>query len=794
MMQILIFIAASSLFLSFHQGEINCQLLQPDNRCFLEDGGSTLTFFIKEDLTVGQQIGRLNIKGTVGRDIDLSVKDINGLYDQLPVELEGEDLVLAAPLDKENINGIDSILIDVVCQRQRSSDPSFSIPVHVRVTDVNDNAPLFIGAPFNLSLSEMTVVGSRILTASSTDADQPGPFSTVEYSVADGPFSDYVAFENPLEGNVVLTKSLDYETMRSFSLTIEAKDQGAPPMTSQAVVTINVIDADDQNPAFLYERYDALLPALDLEKESQTNQGHKLFVQPQDLRAFDKDLGISAPILYGFSGDSLEAKYFELNRNTGQIYAKASIPENEFVQPVTLVIKATQYDNPDRYTVTTLTVTRDGQVGGGTNMLQFLQHSYSFRILENVPLNSVIGTLLINRPNDRRVKYSVHGLPNEEFSVSAKGDLILRKTVDFEVREQYNFSVFISDGRRNDSANIEITLLNINDWDPRFKYPQYEFSVNAEEAFKGHLVGKLEVHDGDTGDSVSLYLRGPYARIFKIATNGDLVIDDLDHLNHTETQIIAIARDSGSPPRETSVPVVVRFVDTHLKHLSHQSRSGINEKFTLTVVLGLLLTVFLVLCLGLSIYICKDRTKRKNSPSPSFESEQHQQMNGNDPASLWRSPSSGVPIAHRSETDLYMASGSTKSSSVTSLPHHLAMSGSTEVALNPLNPQSHSKYASSVTSLNEQRRGSIHQSGLPESSINQQALRDTILGGTGTDLSRLQWPRNSISRRVKKLSWEDESQDFAYDRDLSTFTDPDVSVTPLELQLEPSQVGRAIYF
>ena len=41
----------------------------------------------------------------------------------------------------------------------------------------------------------------------------------------------------------------------------------------------------------------------------------------------------------------------------------------------------------------------------GTNMLQFLQHSYSFRILENVPLNSVIGTLLINRPNDRRVKY-----------------------------------------------------------------------------------------------------------------------------------------------------------------------------------------------------------------------------------------------------------------------------------------------------------------------------------------------------------------------------------------------------
>ena len=74
-----------------------------------------------------------------------------------------------------------------------------------------------------------------------TDSDQPGPFSTVEYYVVDGPFSDYVAFENPLEGDMVLTKSLDYEAMRSISLQIEARDQGAPPMTNKALVTINVI-------------------------------------------------------------------------------------------------------------------------------------------------------------------------------------------------------------------------------------------------------------------------------------------------------------------------------------------------------------------------------------------------------------------------------------------------------------------------------------------------------------------------------------------------------------------------
>lgn len=167
-----------------------------------------------------------------------------------------------------------------------------------------------------------------------------------------------------------------------------------------------------------------------------------------------------------------------------------------------------------------------------------------------------------------------------------------------------------------------------------------------------------------------------YFRIFKVSNSGELVIDDLEHLNNTEAHIVAIARDSGSPPRETSVPVLVRFND-QLKKL--QSRAQDHDKFTLTVVLGLLLTVFLVICLGLVIYICKDKKNRKSSPSPTLTSHQE---NG-----LWTSSTD-----RRSENDLYMMASSTKSSSVTSLPQL----GSTSVALNPLNPHSHQKYASSM--------------------------------------------------------------------------------------------------
>ena len=66
-------------------------------------------------------------------------------------------------------------------------------------------------------------VGSRISTGviRAVDDDQPGPFSTIEYLVKPGSkFSEYVAFENPLEGSLILRKRLDYETLRDFEVDI----------------------------------------------------------------------------------------------------------------------------------------------------------------------------------------------------------------------------------------------------------------------------------------------------------------------------------------------------------------------------------------------------------------------------------------------------------------------------------------------------------------------------------------------------------------------------------------------
>lgn len=130
-------------------------------------------------------------------------------------------------------------------------------------------------------------MGTRVLQGvHAVDADQQGPFSSVRYSVLPGPYSDYFEFENELEGTLVLKKPLDFETLSSFDVGIRAQDHGDPPMSTDTVLTVHVVDADDQNPRFLDDRHSAVLV-------EPATKGQVLVVKPRDIKAFDQDLGVT---------------------------------------------------------------------------------------------------------------------------------------------------------------------------------------------------------------------------------------------------------------------------------------------------------------------------------------------------------------------------------------------------------------------------------------------------------------------------------------------------------------------
>lgn len=314
-------------------------------------------------------------------------------------------------------------------------DPGFVIPVNIRVTDANDNSPVFINAPYVLNISEVTVVGTRVLQGvHAIDNDQQGPFSSVRYSVLPGPHADFFEFENELEGTLVLKKPLDYETLRTFDVNIRAQDHGEPPRKTDTVLSVNVIDADDQNPRFLDDRYTATI-------QDPAKKGTVINVKPRDIKAVDQDLGINSPVFYTFNGIGLDYTYFKLNRNSAKIILSKDLTEGDLQHPATLVIRATQQDNPDRYALATLTVTKVT-----INGIKFLHSVFYVKASEALQIGSVIATLSNNRPGeDLRYFVSDQNIL-KTFALNTKGEISLKKKLDYEERTEYYFKVFATDG------------------------------------------------------------------------------------------------------------------------------------------------------------------------------------------------------------------------------------------------------------------------------------------------------------------------------------------------------------
>ena len=80
-----------------------------------------------------------------------------------------------------------------------------------RVTDANDNSPVFIGSPYSVNVSEAALVGSQVAELLAVDIDQPGPLSSVRYRLLPGPHSHLLSLQSPLSGSLALARPLDYE-------------------------------------------------------------------------------------------------------------------------------------------------------------------------------------------------------------------------------------------------------------------------------------------------------------------------------------------------------------------------------------------------------------------------------------------------------------------------------------------------------------------------------------------------------------------------------------------------------
>ncbi|KAJ2944071.1 hypothetical protein O0L34_g8410 [Tuta absoluta] len=728
-----------------------------DSRCYLMNGGAVESFFISEDTPVGSVIGTLSVNGDPSGDgnISLTLQEKNPAVGIAPFS---KNLTLLRALDREEKRGPSNVYVNVRCDRRRTADPTFIIPVSVRVWDVNDNAPVWVGAPYRVRLSELTAVGSRVLhNIRATDADQPGPHATIHYSVLPGPNSEYFGFVNELDSILVVKQPLDYETLPNFTITLRASDNGTPPLYNDTTLRVDVLDADDQNPKFSYDHYTATVP-------DNAEEGTILETSPGPIVAQDQDVGINAPLYYTVSGEKRDLVM--VDKDTGRVAVTRRLLEAVDL-PVTVVVKATQVDNADRYALATLWIGRKS--AALSRPIRFTRRAFVAQAREDSAPGTVLAVLHtepMRSPETSPLQFYVSDRSFlEKFAINSAGEVLLRKPLDFETKDSYSYQVMVTDGITNDTASLNITVMNVNEWEPRFRYPQYEFSVDDDaDVTLGLLpVGKLDVHDGDAPDTVTLTLRGAHANLFYINESGEMFLraDALNALNSSVLHIVATAVDSGAPPRQTSVPVLVHVGERLMQARTSAARGGVFLLFAC----ALAVLALLVCALLAYIYRNKRRSKTASTASPHTASKSpalskpHTPQatavaaNNNNAGGTLASSGSLLSVSAGASTILANSSSSLDLRGDT-LPNNGNGNGNSNGT--PSGRQStrfptKSKIAPAPpTHAQPPGHGHAH---------NDVALMSDHLRTNSSGRSGVAWPSHTIPARVKKLSWDDAAHD-----------------------------------
>ncbi|NWS87570.1 PCDG2 protein, partial [Toxostoma redivivum] len=209
---------------------------------------------ISEDAPPGTVVALLHV---YDRDSGANGEVRCSLDGDVPFRLEKsfEDyyrVVTARELDREQVSEY-----NVTVRVADGGSPALqsSAVLALRVLDVNDNAPVFAEERYSARLAENNAAGALVLTVRATDADW-GQNARVRYRLSEGrvrgaPLSSYVSVQAET-GALYALRSLDYEQVRELRLWVRAEDGGAPALSSNVSVLVQIVDENDNAPQVLY--------------------------------------------------------------------------------------------------------------------------------------------------------------------------------------------------------------------------------------------------------------------------------------------------------------------------------------------------------------------------------------------------------------------------------------------------------------------------------------------------------------------------------------------------------------
>ncbi|XP_051540568.1 protocadherin gamma-C5-like isoform X13 [Myxocyprinus asiaticus] len=307
---------------------------------------------IAEDVNSGTVIALIRVRDEdTGKNGEVSVRIPNGLPFKMSSPYKGLfTLMTDGLLDRE---AVAEYTITVTATDSGSPPRSSQESFVLRLSDVNDNPPVFSQPSYSVDIVENNAPNAPLLSVSASDPDM-GENSTLSFSVlvsdALGTSVSSYVYINPESGQIYAMRTFDYEQMNMFQIVVQVLDKGSPAWSSNTTVHVFIIDQNDHAPVLIYPA----LPSdgtLQFLVPSTAGIGHLV----NRITFVDGDSGHNAWLFYSFSGS--DAGMFHIGAHTGELRVARKLAAEEGKSFFSLTVTARDNGRPSLSTGVAVNVT-----------------------------------------------------------------------------------------------------------------------------------------------------------------------------------------------------------------------------------------------------------------------------------------------------------------------------------------------------------------------------------------------------------------------------------------------------
>ncbi len=388
------------------------------------------------------------------------------------------DLVVNAVLDRETRSSY-TLLLEAF--DGGSPKRTGQMILDVIVQDINDNAPVFNQSRYHAVISENLQPGNNILQVFASDADE-GDNGLVLYDInrrQSDPDRYFVI--DTRTGVITLNKPLDFEMRRVHELVVQARDNASQPEVTNAFVTIQVRDYNDNQPTMT-------IIFLSEDGSPRISEGAQPGQYVARISVTDPDYGEYANVNVSLEGGDGK---FALTTKDSIIYliCVEQILDREEQDHYELRVLATDSGTPPLRAESSFTIQ---VMDVNDNPPLFDQPEYT-QIIPEVAFPGSFVVQVTARDKDQGpngdVQYSI--LQNKEthsdwFSVDAVTGIVTTLTqLDYETDPMPSVTVVAADRGRpplSSTAVVKVILQDINDNEPVFGSKFYNASIKENTA------------------------------------------------------------------------------------------------------------------------------------------------------------------------------------------------------------------------------------------------------------------------------------------------------------------------